>query len=247
MPRELSTTSHDAAVAVHAFFQSPIDALLDARDTFGPELRALDTSRPLTPRELDALVQPYSEALRAFEIVPVFGAGFVSARDLTELPSGHLSWWQGRPARKLVPAAESVNKEQIDYTSFEWFRVPRETGAPHVVGPFVDYLCNDEYTITFSAPVVVAARFCGVVALDVLVEAAETRLLPLLESTAEPLAVVSRGRRVLVSSDPRFGPGDSIRGVDVDVLGDELPGDEPGRHGFALVRFRTAAAADLAA
>ena len=241
MPREHSTTSQQTATAVHEFFQAPIDALIVARDAFGAELETR-LAAPLGIGELDRLVEPYSQQLRSSTSTPVFGAGFVSARDLTGVPSGHLSWWQGAPARKLVPAAESVNKEQIDYTTLEWFRIPRDTRRPHVAGPFVDYLCNDEYTITFAAPVVIGERFCGVMALDVLVEAAETALLPSLEATREPLAVVSRSRRVLVSSDTRFGPGDSVRRLETDAVG-EFDSD----HGFTLIRFRPPNSASQAA
>lgn len=39
-----------------------------------------------------------------------------------------------------------------DYTALPWFVVPRETGGRRVTGPYVDWVCTEEYTLTFTVP-----------------------------------------------------------------------------------------------
>ena len=36
----------------------------------------------------------------------------------------------------------------------------------HLTGPYVDYVCTDDYTITITTPVRVAGRLVGVVGTD---------------------------------------------------------------------------------
>ncbi len=73
-------------------------------------------------------------------------------------------------------ASQSLNKENIDYSALEWYRVPMTTGEPHVAGPYVDYLCSDEYTITIAVPADVDGERIGVAGLDLLVSAVERDL-----------------------------------------------------------------------
>ena len=41
-------------------------------------------------------------------------------------------------------------------------RAVQPTGERAITGPYVDYLCTDQYTLTFTAPLVVDGRFLGV-------------------------------------------------------------------------------------
>lgn len=228
----LTDTSASAARLVDEFFAEPIEALLAAAVTFGVELDGQFDRGAVRAVQLDDLVEPYSERLRSLPGVRVFGAGFVAARGAFGDTAGHLSWWQGDPVRKLVLAAQSVNKEHIDYTALEWFRVPAQTGQPHVAGPYVDYLCNDEYTVTIAVPVVLERGFVGVLALDVLVDTVERELLPRLGELASPLVVVNRARRVLVSTDPAWETGDTGRDAGAVV---ERPDAAGCGHGFTVL------------
>ena len=196
---------------VDDYFAAPVVALQSAASTFGIELDWAFDRGAVTPARLDELVEPYAHQLRDLVAVRVFGAGFVAARGAFGDTAGHLSWWQGEPCRKLALAAGVVNKEHIDYTTLEWFRVPAETGRPHVAGPYVDYLCNDEHTVTIAVPVVLERGFVGVMALDLLVDAAERELLPRLAALGDDLVVVNRQGRVLVSTDPDLETGDMVR------------------------------------
>lgn len=164
----------------------------------------------LTASRIDDVIQPHAHDLLEHPSEPVYGAGFIAALDLLSDTPSHLAWWQGSDRRKLVLPAQSV-KQAIDYRELEWFRVPSTTGRSHVAGPYVDYLCSDEYTMTAAAPVVVAGRFVGVAGVDVLVDTLERRLTPPLRELGIPVLLVNGVGRVLVSTDPRYAAGDVLR------------------------------------
>ena len=211
------TTAAEAVRLVDAFFAAPIDALRTEVATFAVELDWLLGHGEVSTTRLDVLVEPYSARLRALEQVDVFGAGFIAARGILGDASGHLSWWQGDPCRKLLLAAES--KDRIDYSSLEWFRLPEASGEPHIAGPYVDYLCNDEYTLTHAVPVVLERGFAGVMALDVLVATAERVLLPPLAALGGELTIVNRSGRVLLSTGAEWVTGDTVRAARVAAFG----------------------------
>ena len=66
-----------------------------------------------------------------------------------------MQWWtrddDGQP-QQLQPELDAEEESFWDYTVLPWFTVPRETGRRHVTGPYVDWLCTQEYTLTFTVP-----------------------------------------------------------------------------------------------
>lgn len=206
----------DAASVASRYF----GALLPPLETHAAELSrqiARLSDERLTASEIDALVEPHAHAMIDEAPEPIYGAGFIATADLlTDTPS-HLAWWQGADRRKLVFAPQSV-KQGIDYRELEWFRVPQATGRAHVAGPYVDYLCSDEYTMTAAAPVIVGGEFVGVAGLDVMVDAIERRLTPALSALPHPVVLINGIGRVLVSTDARFAAGDAVRVGTLDVL-----------------------------
>src|SRR5690606_19467320 len=103
----------------------------------------------------------------------------------------------------------------IDLERLEWYRVPRKTGRGHVAGPFVDYLCSNEITLTSTLPVLVNDEFYGVACADVLVSTIEELLLPTIDD-AQGAALVNVNGRVVVSTDPDLDTGDRYEGLDFD-------------------------------
>ena len=62
-----------------------------------------------------------------------------------------------------------------------------------VTGPYVDYLCTDDYTLTFTGPVCRPdGGFAGVAGVDVRVAAVEQRFLGLLRASPRTLVLVNR-------------------------------------------------------
>jgi hypothetical protein len=135
------------------------------------------------------------------------GAGFVAARNALADKPLYLAWWQGDDRRLLAEPALTAT-ETFDYTRRPWFANPELTGQRHITGPYVDFVCTDEYTLTSTAPVVVAGRMVGVVGADTLVETLEAMLLPGLRAAGATL--VNEHGRAVVSADPHVGPGERV-------------------------------------
>ena len=96
------------------------------------------------------------------------------------------------------------------YVKSEWFRIPVETGQAHVTGPYVDFLCTDEYVLTFTHPV-----FCrpdgpvaGIVGMDVTVQRLERGAMPGLRRIGERATLVNSDGRAIVSAAPDIAAGD---------------------------------------
>lgn len=212
MLNTLSHTAEDAAGVVADYFRGPIGTLESLIAPLADTLAAPHVSGQLTAAQVDVLVEPFADALRAMRPVPVYGAGFIAAVDRLRDARSHLAWWQGEDWRKLVLAVQTVNKERIDYRELEWYRVPETTGRSHVAGPYVDYLCSDEYTITIATPVRVGDDFLGVLAFDLLIDEVEQQLTPRLDALGIDVTLVNGVGRVVISTDPRRATGDSVRG-----------------------------------
>lgn len=206
------TAIHAAATIVEEYFSSPVRALVEWVDPFAAQVSDARTSGPLTRSKLDALVRPFARRTLDLRGVPVYGAGFIAAIDLLSDAHSHLAWWQGEDRHQLVLASQSVNKENIDYSALEWYRVPMATGEPHVAGPYVDYLCSDEYTITIAVPAEVDGLRIGVAGLDLLVSAVERDLTHRFAALGCEVTLTNGVGRVVVSTDPRWATGDSVRG-----------------------------------
>lgn len=131
------------------------------------------------------------------------GAGFVSAVGL--LP--HDRWWlewfvreaDDRVGRLEVPT-DPITMGFHDYARQPWYKVPQATGQQHITGPYVDNMCSQDYTLTFTKPMTVRNRFVGVAGADIDVRSAEQVLLPVLKTVPGSVAVVNADGRVLVSN-----------------------------------------------
>jgi hypothetical protein len=95
-----------------------------------------------------------------------------------------------------------------------------------VTGPYVDYLCTDQYTLTFTQPLVVRGVFAGVVGADVLVAWFEQHLHDVLDvldvldvpsGGEDPCVLVNVAGRVVTSSDPTWVTGDLLRGLPLET------------------------------
>jgi hypothetical protein len=139
----------------------------------------------------------------------VIGAGFVSAPRVFADQEFGFEWWTEGPAQLFIsldPASENF----LDYTRQSWYTVPRDTGRRHINGPYVDYLCTDEYTLTFTLPVDRHGTFAGVVGADVYVREFEHAVRPMLRSLRRAALLNAQGR-VIVSNSVRQPTGSLIR------------------------------------
>lgn len=176
------------------------------------------------PVDADAartLVEPLALAFLAS--ADIVGAGYVAARDALSDQPLYLAWWQGDDQHLLAESEAPATGTPLDYTRHPWFRTPERTGRPHVTGPYVDYVCTDEYVMTATTPVTSSGRMVGVVGADTLVETLERLLLPTLRAAGATL-VNSLGRAV-ASADPHLATGSLIHVADCRevVACDRLP------------------------
>ncbi|MGW3145275.1 cache domain-containing protein [Streptomyces sp. NPDC001177] len=147
----------------------------------------------------------------------VSGVGFIAAPGLLADVPAWLEWWQTTSegdVRPLLLDLDPSRSAYSDYTHWDWFALPRDTGRRAVAGPYVDYLCSDEYSLTLAAPVEVAGRFMGVAAADVYLRHFEATALPLLRELPGPAHLVNARGRVAASADPAHLAGSLTKGPD---------------------------------
>ncbi|MGV8883008.1 MAG: cache domain-containing protein [Rhodoglobus sp.] len=151
----------------------------------------------------------------------IIGAGFVARPGYLQDSRWHLAWWLGKantfgvgadaPSVRRLEAEEDDESENFrDYTALEWWRVPTVSGAPHITGPYVDYLCTDEYTLSLTVPVEHGGTMIGVVGTDLYVEDIERTLLPRVRAIGGA-TILNASRRVVVSADPHRPTGSIMR------------------------------------
>jgi hypothetical protein len=151
----------------------------------------------------------------------VAGTGFIAAPSVLSDQALWLQWWKGdasvQPSRLVVDLDPSSDRFW-DYTGLPWFSVPRESGRRHITGPYVDFLCSDEYALTFTVPVRHEGRFVGVVGSDVYIRLFEPVMLPRLRALGTPAALVNVQGRVAVTTSIRRPVGSLVRRPDVAAL-----------------------------
>ncbi|WP_217552174.1 cache domain-containing protein [Streptomyces sp. GbtcB6] len=189
---------------------------------------AAEGRRPVTA-DLAALRPGLHLRLARQELVS--GVGFVAAPGVLADVPAWLEWWQSDACgdvRPLLLDLDPRTSAYSDYTHWDWFALPRDTGRRAVAGPYVDYLCSDEYSLTLSAPVEVGGRFLGVAAADVYLRHFEAAALPLLRELPGPARLVNARGRVAASADPAQLAGSLTKGPDFAAV---LESGRPGTFG----------------
>lgn len=226
-----------AMLLVDEFFDgvfAPLEAWL-------PELTARLAERlthgRMTGAQLAELIRVDADRILDHADRPLYGAGYC-ASDLVVHEGNPLAWWQGVDRLLLGASMFGPGQAAIDLVRLEWYRIPEATGLRHVAGPFVDYLCSNEITITSSMPVELDGRFGGVICADVLVASLEEALLPRISEIADATLVNTSGR-VVVSSDSDFETGDRYPGADpalgIESLADPRRVVSSKRYPFSLI------------
>lgn len=186
-----------------------IFAMIDGwRDLLEDRLR---TDASLTASVVDPLVEAFAVPAVSGDTL-LTGAGFVAAPGVLADAEWHLAWWLGGAGVRRLATIDDPSHEQFrDYTALEWWRIPAATGTRHLTGPYVDYVCTDDYTVTITTPVRVGDVIVGVVGADALVDRLERALLPAMRTGAMPATLVNASGRVVTSTDARREPGSILR------------------------------------
>ena len=206
-----TTTDSDVARWVAGFGQWVFGQLDDLGALLASPLAAE------APRRADLDIEDRCRALLADPETPVAGAGAVMAPGVLADAAYWLEWWtvESRGGETTIAKLAAETDPRAvgfrDYTELPWYSKPFETGQRHVTGPYVDYLCTDQYTLTFTQPLVVGGTFVGVVGLDVLVAWFEEQLLDVMGELDRSCVLVNATGRVVTSSDPSWVTGDLVR------------------------------------
>ncbi|MBO3752379.1 PDC sensor domain-containing protein [Streptosporangiaceae bacterium NEAU-GS5] len=179
-------------------------------DTLGGRFADIATAGEPPQRESLAALRPTIFGVLAAHRGLVAGAGVITAPGLLRDAPRWLEWWWTKAAG--TPEALRVNLDPaapdfFDYTTADWYLTPERTLARQVTGPFVDYACTNEYTITLSVPVRAGERLLGMAAADVLAASVEQRVLGTLAAFDHPVILASADGRVIASNSPRWTPG----------------------------------------
>jgi hypothetical protein len=171
------------------------------------------------PRRADLhVVEPATAMLRLPDL-PLVGAGFVAAPGALADAPYWLEWFTtdhdvAHPTVEPLDAQTDPEADDFrDYTALAWFSGPRDDRQAHVTGPYVDYLCTDEYTLTFTQPVVVAGEFAGVVGADLFARSLEAAVVPVMARLETPSMLVNAAGRVVAACRTGWVTGDLVRDV----------------------------------
>ncbi|SEJ57144.1 cache domain-containing protein [Demequina mangrovi] len=182
--------------------------------------RSLGTESPsggAVDEAVEWLVAPALDDAR-----PMLGAGFVAAPGYLEDAPWHLAWWLsaangvglgGREGslRRLASVENPLDASFHDYTRLEWWRGAVESGGLYLTGPYIDYLCTDELTLTLTAPVTVDGRLAGVVGADLSVARLERLTDGVLGRAPVPAVLGTAAGRVIAATDAAVEPGTPAR------------------------------------
>lgn len=204
LPATLSDAVGRVALSVTAYFSALFGSLETLGQGVGEEYR---DGRPVTAAALTDLVEPLAAAVLAEH--PVVGAGFVAHPGWLADRELFLAWWQGEEQQPLAERGVPLGHHVFDYTRHEWFETPRLTGARHVMGPYVDYVCTDEYVLTATVPVVIGGRMAGVAGADTTLETFERLMREPLRDAGD-VVVVNGHDRCVVAADPLLRSGQRL-------------------------------------
>jgi hypothetical protein len=235
--RSATITAEAVIAEVDEFFDgvfAPLEAWLPRLCAQLADRRA---AGGLTGAQLVALTEVEAHGVLATADRPIYGAGYcATAAIVTE--GNPLAWWQGPERSLLASSTFGPGQAAIDLHRLEWYRVPAETLERHIAGPFVDYLCSNEITVTVSLPVMLDGEFTGVVCADVLIASLELLLLPAVARLGDAVLVNASGR-VVLSADDAYETGDRYAGVDpesgLEALGASVRVVRSARYPFALL------------
>ncbi len=210
----MNAEEQETREALIARFDEFVDGVFAPLEAWRPRLQVQLKERlargTLTGAQLTSMIEQEAHAVLESTDRPLYGAGFCGT-DAIVTEGNPLAWWQGPDRSLLASSTFGPGQAAIDLQRLEWFRVPAETLKGHIAGPFVDYLCSNEITLTTSIPVLLEDKFVGVICADVLVASLEDLLLPLL-SRLEGAALVNSNGCVVVSANPGYETGDRFVG-----------------------------------
>ncbi|NJC56454.1 cache domain-containing protein [Brevibacterium marinum] len=174
----------------------------------------------VAPRSVETRVENVARDVLA-STTRFAGAGIVSVHPKVLARSRSLLWWvtqreNGGEPLPLDADLTELGTYQAGLEDIEWYRVPATTGRSHMTGPFVDYMCTDQFAFTFTAPLEIDGEFYGVAGIDMTVHSLEDEVESLLENVSDDAMLLANGDLVAISLDPRFATGSRLKPAQLD-------------------------------
>ena len=139
------------------------------------------------------------------------GAGFASHIHVKSKDHDYwmLEWWlkDNNDIKQALYELDQGTQQRLDFRTFEWFHKTHQHNATYIHGPYVDYICNTDYTITSAHAVSVNGQFVGVAVIDILVAKLEQLLAPFLGADSPKVLLTNLENRVIVCNSPRIRTG----------------------------------------
>lgn len=216
-----STAAYDELTHEISSLQGIFDDLANLSAGFKNAVAA-PPGRPAESADLAVLRPLIFATIRAHHGL-VTGAGVICAPGLLADAPRWVEWWwtaTGGDPEALRVNLDDSTPDFFDYTAAEWYAVPMSEPGPHAAGPYVDFFCTNEYTITF-ARAVPGPRPLGIAAADVLVSELEKRIAPILVNLGGHAVLTNLDGRVIASANVNAAPGDliDVNRVDTEILG----------------------------
>ncbi|QGX92896.1 hypothetical protein EFZ10_15480 [Tatumella sp. TA1] len=139
----------------------------------------------------------------------ISGAGFL-LYDPNIINSWQVTWLY-RPEYLSTSNRLALNKASqplLDYHTFSWFAKAKESGKGYLHGPYVDYVCNASYTLTYLFPLYEGKQLIGIAATDILVGKLEQIIRDTLAHDRTPIVMATPDGRVLFSNHSHYRVGD---------------------------------------
>lgn len=171
------------------------------------------------PRRADLDLLPTCRQLVEDPSGSIDGAGFVAVPGALADAQYWIEWWQNqgtRQERRAGPLRTETDPTAVafrDYTTLGWYQAPLHSPGLTVTGPYIDYICTDQHTLTFTRAVGPERARWGMVGVDVLTAWVEQHLADVLDEV--PGAVVLNGAgRVVAASRAEHFAGDLLPDAD---------------------------------
>lgn len=185
---------------------------------FAESVPAADDIDDLDPSLVDALgADPGARA----------GIGFVFAPGAVRGRTRMLHWyWQtdSQPPARLRANVDPNEPEFYDYTMAGWYRQPYTRSKANLTGPYVDYICSNEYVFTMAVPILVGDFFVGLAAADLRAAQIERALTEHLALADSPLVIANDEGRIIASNVGGAVPGAKIGAVRLPLAAAERMG-----------------------
>ena len=207
------------------FVVDEIAAVFASLEALGREFADGCASATAEERQLAcANLGPYkSDILAILDRFPetTAGAGLIVVPGILADAQRWIDWWwrePGQPPKQLKVNVNPTSPDSLDYAAEEWFARPAESGMRTAVGPYVDYLCTNDYTVTLSVPID-SNGIVAIAAADILVASIEAMVLPAFCQADFPVLLINELGRVIVSNLPDYPPGCRIARPSADGSG----------------------------